>query len=304
VALGEGAAHGGLTAHPLLVRALAVSVPVAIAWLLFRPAAPRDGTYHKFWHEVGETFPDLGGAASTDFYRDNEIRLLSAQVPDWRGVRILKTDLWDEARNTRIMQWAASQGAEVFGIDISEPTLRQAHNGFAPGALKASLADVRRLPFADGSFDVIYSMGTIEHFDESEDALADMARILKPGGRLILGVPNRFDPFLRPALVWLLWVLGCYSYGFEKSYSRRALRRMIERSGLTVVDETGILFIPGWLRMADLATHTRHSSLSPFVRAAVERFRSLDRRAAGLARHGYLLAAVAVRQVPRTQQQR
>jgi hypothetical protein len=79
---------------------------------------------------------------------------------------------------------------------------------------------------------------------------------------------------------------------------------MIERSGLTVVDETGILFIPGWLRMADLATHTRHSSLSPFVRAAVERFRSLDRRAAGLARHGYLLAAVAVRQVPRTQQQR
>ena len=299
VTLGEGAAHAGMASHPLLVRALAVSMPVACAWLWFRPAAAPDGTYHGFWQDVGDRFPDLGGAASTGLYRDNEIRLLSTQVPRWRGVRVLKTDLWDEARNTRIMQWAASQGADVFGIDISAPTLRQAHDGFAAGALKASLADVRRLPFANRSFDVIYSMGTIEHFDESEEAVAEMVRVLKPGGRLILGVPNRFDPFLRPAFVWLLWVLGLYDYGFEKSYSRRALRRMIERAGLTVVNETGILFIPGWLRMADLAAHTRHSRLSPIARAAVERFRHLDRRAPGLAAHGYLIAAVAKRSVPR-----
>lgn len=297
LSLGEGAAHLGIPAHPLLVRALAVSMPIAAAWLLFRPAAAPGGTHRGFWHDVGDRFPDLGGAASTDLYRDNEIRLLSAAVPDWRGLRILKTDLWDEARNTRIMQWAASQGADVFGIDISEPTLRQAHEGFAPGALKASLADVRRLPFADESFDIIYSMGTVEHFDESEEAVAEMARVLKPGGRLILGVPNRFDPFLRPVLVWLLWVLGLYDYGFEKSYSRRALRRMLERAGLTVEDETGILFIPGWLRMADLATHAKYPSLSVLVRAAVERFRRLDRRAAGLARHGYLLATIARRPV-------
>jgi hypothetical protein len=39
VALGEGAAHVGIPAHPLLVRALAVSMPIACAWLWFRPAA-------------------------------------------------------------------------------------------------------------------------------------------------------------------------------------------------------------------------------------------------------------------------
>ncbi|MDQ3170859.1 MAG: methyltransferase domain-containing protein [Acidobacteriota bacterium] len=295
VAFGEAAAHWGLPAHALLIRGAALAVPIALAWLLFRPRAKRCGTYDDFWHGVGDRFPDLGGAVSTGFYRDDEIRLLSSQIPDFRGVRMLKTDLWDEARNTRIMQWAASQGAEVFGIDISEPTLHQAHDGFAPGALKASRADVRRLPFAAASFDVVYSMGTIEHFDESEAAVVEMARVLTPGGKLILGVPNRFDPFLRPVLVWLLWVLGHYGYGFEKSYSRRALRRMMERAGLDVVDESAILFIPGWLRMADLAAHTRMPILAHVTGPLTRLFARAASRVQALRRHGYLLATTARR---------
>ena len=293
----SAASKGSVLAHPLLIRAIAVIVPVALAWLFFRPRAITRGTYDSFWHGVGGRFPDLGGAPSTTLYRDDEIRVLSSQIPDFRGVRILKTDLWDEARNTRIMQWAATQGAEVFGIDISEPTLRQAHEGFVPGALKASRADVRRLPFADASFDAIYSMGTIEHFDESEDAVREMARVLKPGGKLILGVPNRFDPFMRPVLVWFLWVLGHYGYGFEKSYSRRALRRMMQRAGLEVVDESGILFMPGWLRMAELAAHTRVPGLARAASAGVRLFARASRRFPRLHRHGYLLASTGVRPV-------
>ena len=44
-------------------------------------------------------------------------------------------------------------------------------------------------------------MGTIEHFDESDAAVREMWRVLKPGGRAVVGVPNRLDPFLRPLLV-------------------------------------------------------------------------------------------------------
>lgn len=278
--------------------AWSLAVPIALAWLLFRPRDRRAGSYGGFWEGVGESFPDLGGAASTAFYRANEIRLISSALGDVRGLSILKTDLWDEARNTRIMQWASAQGAEIYGIDISPPTLRKARDQFDPGALKASLADVRRLPFADGSFDALYSMGTIEHFDESGDAVVEMARVLKPEGRLILGVPNRFDPFLRPVMVWILWCLGLYGYGFEKSYSRKALRRMMERAGLDVVDETGILFIPGWLRIADLVAHTRLAALRPLTGAAVRLFVSLDARFPRLRRHGYLLASVGTRVRP------
>jgi hypothetical protein len=76
-----------------------------------------------------------------------------------------------------------------------------------------------------------------------------------PGGAIV-GVPNRHDPFLRPILVAGLRALGLYAYGYQKSYSRRGLREMLERAGLTVVAETAILFIPGWLRMLDLACHS------------------------------------------------
>ena len=189
--------------------------------------------YRDFWAGVGERFPDLAGAASTEYYADNERRLFAEHFPALDRLRILKTDLWDEAKNTRILAWASSQGARAYGVDISEPTVRLARCAFdrGPGArhcLQGAVGDVRDLPFCDASFDAIYSMGTIEHFDETERAVGEMARVLKPGGRAIIGVPNRYDPFLRPLFVTVLQAVGLYGYGFEKSYSRRALRHMLE----------------------------------------------------------------------------
>ena len=192
--------------------------------------------YRRFWQEVGEQFPDLGGAASTAYYLENEKRLLTEHVPDLARSAVLKTDLWDEVKNTRILQWVHGQGAAVFGVDISEPTVRQARAAFSDGGLRATVADVRSLPYRDGRFDAIYSMGTIEHFRDPETALREMHRVLRPGGRAVVGVPNRWDPFLRPLLASALQAARLYGYGYERSFSRRALRRMLETAGFEVVE--------------------------------------------------------------------
>jgi SAM-dependent methyltransferase len=259
--------------------------------------------YRAFWASVGERFPDLGGALSTQYYAENERRLFAEHFPPLRGLTILKTDLWDEAKNTRILAWASRHGARTYGVDISEPIVTQARGAFggAPGesgesgALLSAVGDVRDLPFRDSSFDAIYSMGTIEHFDETEKAVREMTRVLKPGGRAIIGVPNRHDPFLRPLLATTLQAVGLYGYGYEKSYSRSALRKMIEGAGLDVVAETAILFIPGWLRMLDLACHAWCRPLSFVTAALVRPFVFLDRHVRWVRRHGYLLATVAVK---------
>ena len=253
--------------------------------------------YRRFWTDVGDRFPDLDEAASTRYYAANERRLFTEHFPNLQGLRMLKTDLWDEAKNTRILQWASLQGARVFGIDISEPTVIQARTSFGqtPNGLRGAVADTRALPFCDASFDAIYSMGTIEHFDESEHAVEEMVRVLKPGGHAIIGVPNRYDPFLRPLVSSALQAVGLYAYGYEKSYSRRALRAMIERAGLEVVEETAILFIPGWLRMLDLACHVWCRPLTVVTGALVRPFAFLDRHVPAVRRHGYLLATVAVK---------
>lgn len=258
-------------------------------------ATTRGRRYRHFWTAVGQRFPDLDGAASTRFYADNERRLLAEHLPPLAGLRILKTDLWDEAKNTRILTWASEHGARAYGIDISEPIVGQARRQPRGETLRCVLADVRDLPFREASFDAVYSMGTVEHFDATERAVEEMARVLAPGGRLIVGVPNRHDPFLRPLLAAMLQAVGLYAYGYEKSYSRRALRAMVERTGLTVVAETAILFIPGWLRMLDLACHAWCRPLTTVTAACVWPFVVLDRYVPSVRRHGYLLATVAVK---------
>jgi SAM-dependent methyltransferase len=258
------------------------------------PASLGDA-YRRFWHEVGESFPDLGGAASTAYYLENEKRLLKEHLPELDRCAVLKTDLWDEVKNTRILQWVHGQGATVHGVDISEPTVRQARAAFPENSLRAPVADVRQLPFRDASFDAIYSMGTIEHFHDPETALREMHRVLRPGGRAVVGVPNRWDPFLRPLFAYLLQRLRLYGYGYERSFSRRALRRMLEAAGFEVVAETAILFVPGWLRMADLALHTWALPLARVTGAAVRPFAWLDAHVPSVRRHGYLLASVGVR---------
>jgi len=298
--LGALAARYDFTLAVRDVRGLAVAMPLVLIWLVLRRTHQQDdAAYRRFWDEVGDRFPDLGGAASTRLYRACEERLLSEHLPPLAGLKLFKTDLWDEAKNTRILAWAAGHGARPFGVDLSEPTVRQARTAFVAGPLGAAVADLRQLPYPDAVFDAIYSMGTIEHFSDPERALAEMFRVLRPGGSAIVGVPNRHDVFLRPVLAAALQAVGLYDYGYEKSFSRRALRHMLSAAGFEVRAESGILFIPGALRMLDLVLWTRARRLAPISAAMVAPFSWLEHHVPWLRRHGYLLATVAIKPAAR-----
>ncbi|MDR7543513.1 MAG: class I SAM-dependent methyltransferase [Armatimonadota bacterium] len=257
------------------------------------PRQPEESVYLSFWEDTGAHFPSLKGAVSTDYYRECEEILLRDHIPAFVGRRLLKTDLWDEAKNTEILRWAAEQGARPFGIDISFSVARDARAVLLAHRPGCVVADARALPFASNSFDLIYSMGTIEHFHETETAIGEMYRVLKPGGIAVVGVPNKLDPFLRPVMSGVMQWLHVYPYGMEKSFTAGGLRRMLTRAGFRVAATSGVLFMPGWLRILDLWFHVRSSPLAALTGWLTRPFAWAYRRFPAVRRHGYLVACVA-----------
>ncbi|MEK6726019.1 MAG: class I SAM-dependent methyltransferase [Deltaproteobacteria bacterium] len=91
----------------------------------------------------------------------------------------------------------ARRGADVIGIDSSEEMLAWARQKAQGVRLKVNfqVADAMTLPFVDSSFDLIISNGLLCFLKEPEKALIEMHRVLKPGGRLVVGVLNRWSPW-------------------------------------------------------------------------------------------------------------
>jgi len=254
--------------------------------------------HRRFWETAGGDIPSFIGAASTRYYRECEQALFDRYFGDLRGKKLLKTDLWDEAKNTRILEWAAARrGAEAVAMDISRPILDEARSRFRSSgvALKAVVSDVRAIAFRDRTFDALYSMGTCEHVPEVQASISECFRVLKPGGLAIVGVPNRWDVFLRPLMAFLLQRLGLYAYGYEKSFGMAELEAMLRTAGFTVEARTGILFMPGWLRMVDLFLHVRCCGASFLMKPLIAPFAWLYRRSDLLKRQGYLIACVVRR---------
>lgn len=96
---------------------------------------------------------------------------------------------------------------EVWGIDIEPEHLYRAVAN-APGA-RLQLAMCEALPYADNTFDLVLSHEVLEHVGDDRRAAAEMARVLKPGGRAVIFAPNRWYPFETHGHYWR----GRYHFG-------------------------------------------------------------------------------------------
>jgi ubiquinone/menaquinone biosynthesis C-methylase UbiE len=83
----------------------------------------------------------------------------------------------------------------VTGIDLSDGLLAEAREEVARAGLADKIrlekADAEALPFPDRTFDVVLSLFALLHFPNPEKAVAEMFRVLTPGGRLVIGIGSR-----------------------------------------------------------------------------------------------------------------
>ena len=106
---------------------------------------------------------------------------------------------------------------------------------------KWSEADAVSLPFADHSYDVVVSSELIEHTPAPEEALREMARVLKPGGCLIVTSPNRL---WWPVLLFAEFTGLRKFRGNEHWLWPRQAARVLEGEGLVVEKVSGVHLFP------------------------------------------------------------
>jgi len=88
-----------------------------------------------------------------------------------------------------------SSGAEFVGLDISHPMLVRAADKTAMYQFTGVVGDMVSLPFADESFDKVFSMTAIEFVADAEQAVAELNRVVRKGGTVVLTSLNSLSPW-------------------------------------------------------------------------------------------------------------
>ena len=121
------------------------------------------------------------------------------------------------------------------GIDFSEKMLEKARAKRLPNVTLV-LGDCEALPFAGGSFDVVICSQSFHHYPNPQAFFAGVARVLRPGGRLILRDNTGSLPYLLYQNWWMIpYINWKHHSGDVKFYSRREVRHFLKKAGFSVI---------------------------------------------------------------------
>lgn len=171
---------------------------------------------------------------------------------------------------------AARRGARVVALDYAEEETTTTRAMFAvmceAGEISADRltgvlrGDATRLPFRDGAFDVIVTSEVLEHIQNDVAALAELSRVLKPGGTFAATVPSWFPEKVN----WMLsdeYHAPFVEGGHVRIYSSTELRAKMRAAGLAVIGSHrshGLHSPYWWLRCAVGPTREDHPLVAKY----------------------------------------
>lgn len=185
--------------------------------------------------------------------QDRRLDMIARDVP-LDGAQLLDIGCGVGAYVARL----SALGAHAIGTEVELDRAAEAAN--AGAVVSAAVAEA--LPFANASFDALLLHEVLEHVADDRAAAREMARVLRPGGRAVIFVPNRWWPFETHGIVWA----GSYRFGnaplvnylpdpirnrlapHVRVYTSGSLRRLFDGLPMRVVRHTQVY--PGYDKIA------------------------------------------------------
>jgi SAM-dependent methyltransferase len=218
-------------------------------------------------------------------------RLLERRT-DSHGARVLDVGT-STGTNLRLL---VDMGyGDITGLDSSAEAIRFCAEKGLPPVRQGSITDI---PFEAGRFDLVLATDVVEHVEDDRTAMAEVARVLKPGGIALFTVPA-FQS---------LWGLQDEVSHHKRRYRRTGFLRLVGQAGLDIVDQfyfNYILFLPIWLarRLLPLAAPDAQSETelnTPLLNAMLLRIMRFDVATAPLIRPPFGVSyLVLARKAPR-----
>lgn len=196
--------------------------------------------------------------AVKEFWRTHGLHALSGSAYEERRRREMHTNNWmaivracvelgELDRSRRALDVGCGWGRIIVGIKIMLPNLRidgidlvhelvQHARDVIPaetGSLDTNLSvgDAQLLPLSPATFDAAISARVLQYVPDPAAAVKEIARVVKPGGKVVVLLPNKLNP-IRRRRYW------------AKLYEHREMTRWLEEAGLHEIDKRSICFSP------------------------------------------------------------
>lgn len=154
----------------------------------------------------------------TRFYRE-----IARVIKEAGARRVLEIGCGSTIDSCRL---ASQSSAEFHALDAAPSAIllaRRVGRHFS-GDVHLHIGDAFSSPFPDGSFDVVFHQGLLEHFEDPRPLLTENIRLLRPGGFLVVDVPQRFS--LYTILKRRKMRRGVWPWGWEREYSVAEMREL------------------------------------------------------------------------------
>lgn len=198
--------------------------------------------YELVVRNYGQTFETLAG----EHYAKRKMAIFQQALPSpSSSVELLEVGCADGIFTRRF----AALGYRVVALDFAGTQLQRAVAGNPQQQFVQ--ADGQSLPFKDASFDAIVSMCTLRYFTNPDQAMAEFVRCLKPGGSLVVDVPNRYCPFYWGVGTALDRIFRVPHPAYTCTFSKEGIEAAFETAGLTGIWSSHILltyrYFPNWV---------------------------------------------------------